>query len=131
MRTKWTKPSAAPGHHKISNVALAMRKKWAIENNPIMGSGSLRDIQILCEEIERLTQLIKRPIKMNYPNAIYADTDLVCSDEPNGSHEKYIRADLVNALIEIVDGVRSEDFRANVLRLKDTPEYVNLYNASR
>ena len=30
---------------------------------------------------------------MIYPNEIWADTDLVCSEEPKEGHEKYIRAE--------------------------------------
>lgn len=32
---------------------------------------------------------------MTYPKIIYADTDLVCGEEPNAQHQKYIRSDLV------------------------------------
>ena len=31
---------------------------------------------------------------MKYPETIYADTDLVCGEEPKEGHAKYIRADL-------------------------------------
>lgn len=67
---------------------------------------------------------------MNYPETIYADTDLVCGEEPKENHPKYIRADLVQNLIEIVEGVRSQRWEVNGTRLKDTPEWCKLYTAS-
>jgi hypothetical protein len=30
---------------------------------------------------------------MNYPTTIYADTDLVCGEEPKEGHQKYVRCD--------------------------------------
>jgi hypothetical protein len=38
-----------------------------------------------------------RQTQMNYPTEIYADTDLVCSEEPKEGSVKYIRADNVQA----------------------------------
>ena len=68
---------------------------------------------------------------MKYPETIYADTDLVCGEEPKEGHAKYIRADLVTELIEIVEGVRNERWEASGVRLKDTPEWCKLYVAAR
>lgn len=68
---------------------------------------------------------------MNQPETIYADTDLVCGEEPKEGHTKYVRADLVTELIEIVEGVRNERWSSNGVRLKDTPEWCNLYVAVR
>ena len=30
---------------------------------------------------------------MNYPTTVYADTDLVCGEEPKEGHQKYVRCD--------------------------------------
>lgn len=68
---------------------------------------------------------------MTHPEIIYADTDLVCGEEEKEGHERYIRADLVTELIEIVEGVRSERWSANGVRLKDTSEWCKLYVATR
>ena len=73
---------------------------------------------------------------MNYPKEIWADTDLVCSDEPKESHEKYIRAEehtklfeAVNNLVQIVEGVRNVRWAYENVRLVDTPEWCALYTA--
>jgi hypothetical protein len=73
---------------------------------------------------------------MNYPKEIYADTDLVCGEEPKEGHEKYVCADehdklvaAVNNLVEIVEGVRNVRWAYDQWRLKDTPEWCALYTA--
>jgi spore coat protein CotH len=73
---------------------------------------------------------------MNYPKEIYADTDLVCGEEPKEGHEKYVRADehdklvaAVNNLVEIVEGVRNVRWAYDQWRLKDTSEWCALYTA--
>ena len=73
---------------------------------------------------------------MNYPKEIYADTDLVCGEEQKEGHEKYLRADeveavmvAVNNLVEIVEGVRNVRWEYDQWRLKDTPEWCALYSA--
>ena len=73
---------------------------------------------------------------MNYPSEIYADTDLVCGEEPKEGHEKYVRADeheklmvAVNNLVEIVEGVRNVNWKHEGFRLVDTPEWCALYVA--
>ena len=42
---------------------------------------------------------------MNFPNVIYADTDLVCGAYNKFGHEKYIRADLLNSFLKIAQGI--------------------------
>lgn len=64
---------------------------------------------------------------MNFPKVIYADTDLVCGEEPKDANERYIRANLLAPLIEIVEGLRNERWEANGVRLKDTPEWCAFY----
>jgi len=97
------------------------------------------------EENQRATKQIEREIfalkmqaktNMNYPSEIYADTDLVCGEEPKEGHEKYVRADeheklvvAVNNLVEIVEGVRNVRWSYDQWRLKDTPEWCALYSA--
>lgn len=73
---------------------------------------------------------------MNYPSEIYADTDLVCGEEPKYGHEKYVRAAeyeklvvAVNNLVEIVEGVRNVRWAYDQWRLVDTPQWCDLYCA--
>ena len=73
---------------------------------------------------------------MNYPEIIYADTDLVCGEEPKEGHEKYVRfaeyqklLAAVNNLVEIVEGVRNVRWSYDQFRLKDAPEWCALYSA--
>lgn len=42
---------------------------------------------------------------MNFPNVIYADTDLVCGTQNKFGHEKYVRADLLKPFLEIAQGI--------------------------
>lgn len=73
---------------------------------------------------------------MNYPKEIWADTDLVCSEEPSESKERYVRADehtklfeAVSNLVQIVEGVRNVPWKCGSFRLNDTPEWCALYTA--
>lgn len=68
-----------------------------------------------------------------FPNTIYADTDLVCGEEPKEGHQKYIRADdrlmaAIDGLMQIVEGMRRKRW-ADGGRLVDTPEWCEFYVA--
>lgn len=41
---------------------------------------------------------------MNYPKQIWADTDLVCDDEPHENWQKYYREDFVQSLRDRLAG---------------------------
>jgi hypothetical protein len=71
---------------------------------------------------------------MKYPIIIYADTDLVCSEEPNILQQPYIKADdnttkCITDLIQLIEGPRSGRWGLNAVRLKDTKEWCAFYVA--